>query len=176
MKKRKFAGFIFGLLTVVLVIVGFCMCFTNEFLITQISTSLGSVKIDTGGLSVVFGGTHPYYLTIDTIIGSTTTKVDYEYSFNIVAFLAFILPLCGGMLSFIASLFKSKGTFLNLLGIATQIVGVVLLFFVIPSFKNVYDGQDPSTTFGTTFIIAIVCFALALLTSVAKLVFVDLKK
>lgn len=111
-KKSKKTKNLYSLLALVFGIVAFCMMFLDAVTIpTQLSELLGTTPVFKGH-EAVFG------LTKDTILGEVVIL-----NFNIVALVAFLLPVAGGV---IAYLFKNK--LFSLVAILCFVVGAIAMF------------------------------------------------
>ena len=116
MAKKKMKFIIPGAIALVFGIVAFCMMF-----VPAITFNSGDSSSDGWtGAQLAFG----YKETIDYLIGSAEFTI---LEFNIVALLAFALPLVGGILALI---FKN-GLLAKILTTACFVVGAVLLFSIV---------------------------------------------
>jgi len=183
MSKRKsnLKSLILNAFICVFVVIGFCMVFTN-LLVTTGDLSISGTSIVKGtneisGLGVIFGGSQLITTTVELFGKVSVSTLNYDFAFNIVGMLAFILPLVGAVLIVLNKFFTKKTPILSIVGTLLLAVGFVLLFFISMSFKAVNpDFKDVDFTNGAGLTITIVAFGLATLLSCLKLFFLDFKK
>ena len=131
MAKKNLKYFIPGAIALVLGIVAFCMMFLEAVKYTA-ELGIASPGYSYTGMQLAFG----YTETIGEGALSVSTKV---LSFNTFAFLAFFLPLIGGVL---ALLFKN-GLITKIITTACFVVGAVLLFSIVGYAKmGMSDAQQ----------------------------------
>jgi hypothetical protein len=179
-KKSFNFGTIFGLLVAVFCLVGCCMVFLPLLTVETSGTILGvEIKGVTNypGLGVIFGGTHSVTSVIGSGTTSTSAAMDVDFKFNIIGFLAVLLPLVGAILVCLNGFLAKKIPFYSIVGLLLIVVGLVLCFFIPSGFKAVNDGySDVEFKYGIGLILMIVFFGIACVATLAKLFLADFKK
>lgn len=176
-KKTSFLGLFLCLAVVVLTLIAAGTTFFEDFVKTSTTFEGGAIDAFISGMSVVFAGEQN--VKIIGTIGSITkvSLLTFDFEFTIVPLLALAFPLLGAIVLLIGNFFKGSKRFFTLIAFVLELVGSVMVFFIIESFISANGiAESINIAYSSGLIIATISILSATILTAIKFLFVDLKK